>query len=234
MKRIPFLILFLLPFLGNVLHGQSKEEILKAHFTAFGQLFWEEVSTAVVDGNWTTENFTKYPIKITGKRPDKIRIEGVWGGKKFVECWNGRQGWAVTPWEGTMELKQLDKLGILRTKSLFSFGSPLYLNREKLEFLGMENFQGELLLHFRFLEETISTDYYLGKEDYRLYWEIITIQDGEPQIITKQYEKYKSYQGLLSPTSLRIVTAGSTRELIFESVALGVGTPESLFDIPKK
>ncbi len=233
MKRVSFLLLISLATV-NALFSQSKEEILREHFTAYGQLFWEEVSTAVVDGKWTTENFTKYPIKITTKRPEKIRIEGAWGGKKFVECWNGLQGWSVTPWEGTMELKQLDKLGILRTKSLFSFGSPLYPYRDKLEFLGLENFNGELLLHFQLLEETITTDYYLGQDDFRLYWEIITLRDGEPQTITKQFEKYKSYQGLLAPTSLRIITAGSTRELTFESMALGIGAPESLFEIPKK
>jgi hypothetical protein len=89
-----------------------------------------------------------------------------------------------------------------------------------------------LLIKLSFENDYIKRDFYIDKDDYKLYWEVIESKVGSRLIIKKQYEKYRDYQGLLTPTSVRVFTKDSQKELIFENVSLGLGASNSLFEMP--
>ncbi|MFT6866399.1 MAG: hypothetical protein ACJA08_001230 [Cyclobacteriaceae bacterium] len=226
------ILISVLMFFTIVSYSQDLNTILKKHLEAHGQELWDQVKTVVIDGEWVTQEFQKYPMKLTFKSPNKIRIEGNWGGKRYAEVSNGKIAWAVAPWTGTSKPQLMAPLEHLIIENIYSLGSSLkpYANDVKLD--GFLLYEGELLIKLSFENDYIKRDFYIDKDDYKLYWEVIESKVGSRLIIKKQYEKYRDYQGLLTPTSVRVFTKDSQKELIFENVSLGLGASNSLFEMP--
>ncbi|MFY0600933.1 MAG: hypothetical protein JXR03_14760 [Cyclobacteriaceae bacterium] len=213
--------------------SQELPVILKKHFEAHGQELWDQVGTVVVDGQWVTKEFDKYPMRLTFKSPNKIRIEGTWQGKRYAEVTNGRVAWTVAPWTGTSKPQLMTPLEHLTIENVFHLGSSLREYEHKLNLEGLQLFEGEILIKLVYEDDYTSRTYYLGREDYVLYWEVIKSKVGNKLEVTKQYEKYHDYHGLLTPTALRVSTSKGERELVFDDVALGVGASNKIFEMPK-
>lgn len=213
--------------------SQSLDQILSEHFKRYGQAYWSEISAAEITGTWSSEDFQKSPIRVTLKAPNKIRFEGVWKGSRFIEVSTGKSGWLQAPWTETSGPIRMTALQAMTTRQIFTMGSPLFEVKDKLVLLGLATWQNELHIHLQYQTNEAIFDYYLGQKDYGLYGEVITTKSEIPEIITKQYEKYRDYSGLLAPTSIRIKFGEMERELIFEQIVLGIGVNDSFFEFPK-
>ncbi|WP_258102911.1 hypothetical protein [Marinoscillum sp. MHG1-6] len=230
-----YVITMVLTVFSVIVWAQGLDVILKGHFEDYGQEYWDQIKTVVVNGEWVNEEFEKYPINLTYKRPEKIRLEGEWNQKTFLEVSNGALAWGRSPWKNQVEIQYLEPEEHLIIDNLFDLGSPLTDFKDSLMLLGLELYEGELMIRLQCQDGNLQRDFYLDKENYRLRWEVIISKVGRKTMqMRKQYEKYKHYHGLLSPTSVRVYYESGQRELVFHRMALGVGASDSLFEMPQR
>lgn len=231
MIRIMITCFLVLTVLGS--SAQELERVLDNHFEVHGQDMWDQVNSVIVEGKWLTEEFHKYPMKLTYKSPNKVRWEGKWRGKRFVEATNGVAFWKIAPWQDQGKPDQMSSEDRLKLNNMYALGSPLKAFESKLQLAGLEMYEGELLIHVYYEGQFRRHDYYLGKEDFVLYWEVIESKTGRSMTIRKQYEKYRNYHGLLAPTAVRIFGEDNEWELVFEDVMLGAGAQDGIFEMPE-
>ncbi len=229
-KRIFLITIFTI--FSFVTFSQDLNTILKNHFQAHGQELWDQIGTVVIDGEWVTEEFQKFPMKLTFKSPNKTRIEGTWGGKRYAEVTNGKIAWTVAPWSGSSKPQLMKAEQHLMIENIYRPGSSLKLYSKQVKLDGLELFEGELFIKLTVENDIEKREFYLSKDDYTLRWEVIQSKIGSRPFLKKQYEKYRDYQGLLTPTSVRIYTNESQRELVFVDVALGAGASNNIFEMP--
>ncbi|MFT5641528.1 MAG: outer membrane lipoprotein-sorting protein [Cyclobacteriaceae bacterium] len=231
MKRLILIIVVVgVTFLTS---AQSASEVLERHFEENGQQIWDQIESVEVAGRWVTKEYKGYSMKLTYKRPDKIRIEGYWNRQKYIEASNGRMAWIVAPWTDKKTPQLMSSLEQLVLINAYSLGSPLKQHEKDLQFNGLISFKGELFLSFTFETDFIKKDFYIDQDDYRLYWEVVETKSGSKKFkIEKQFEKYKLYNSLLVPTSVRIFSHRNEREFVFDNVTLGAGASYRLFEMP--
>ncbi len=225
-----FISVVLLLFLGWIAPAQELNTILEKHFRDYGQSLWDQMNTVVVDGYWVSEDFRKNPIKLTYKSPSKIRLEGSWKGQRFVQASNGLVAWEVVPWSPDLEMRTMPTDELLFLTHLYQLGSPLARYASQLVLEGLESVEGELMIKLRYENESEKHFFYLGKDDYRLYLERIEMKDNPDLILEKRFNKYKSFHGLLAPTSVRVLGGAFDRDITLGEITLGAGASDALFE----
>lgn len=231
MHRLYLLMLLISPI---TLIAQSGMSILEKHFENYGQEEWNQVRTVSVDGKWVDADYHAYEMKVTMKRPDKIRIEGTYQGKSYVEAFDGTLAWTLAPWtkkEGAQRMSDVEELVI---RSVFNLGSPLYPVREHLEFTGLMDMEGVLYNTFTLSEGSYKKIFYLDRDNHRLYYEQIENQFGsQKESVLKVIDKYKTFGPMLVPTSVIFEGLDLDREFVFDEVYLGTGANDSIFEYPE-
>ncbi|MEQ8470226.1 MAG: hypothetical protein RIC35_03535 [Marinoscillum sp.] len=231
MFRVLLLLGLLLP---QITLAQSTNGILAKHFEKCGQDQWNEIRTIQIDGKWVDKDYHAYSMQLTAKAPDKVRIEGSYKGKNYVESYTGLFGWIMAPWKESYKIQKMDDEDELIIRNVFSFGSPLYSVKDHLEFTGLMDMEGVLYNTFTLSEGDMKKIFYLDRDDHNLYYERIESRFGREAItVTKIYEKYKSYGPLTLPTAVRFKGLGLDREFVFDEALLGIGANDALFDLPK-
>ena len=229
-----FIGLFILQ-IAIISNAQDPSEILRKHFEDYGQDQWNEIRSVTIEGRFVDEEFYGCPMKLSMKQDEKIRIDGTYKGKKFAEAYNGLTAWIVAPWRERYEIespKTIEELALINT---LNFGSPLYQFREHLKFSGIQDFEGELYYTFDLDETSLLKTFYIGQDDYRLYFEKISTRFGNPQVtVLKVIEKYKNYGELLMPTATIFEGDDFYKELIFDQVYLNMGVNDQVFERPEK
>lgn len=231
MPRLFFTLVFLIS--STFVSSQDIATILEKHFEAHGQGLWDQIQTVAINGQSLNASFDKSPFRLIYKEPGKLRIEGKINGKTYIEATDGKIAWTVSPSKGSDLPQYLSPKEHLFLDNTFSKGSSLKRYEKKLELSGLEMYAGELFIKIKCQDEFAERTYYLGKTDYVLYWEVVKSTVGRELTITKQYEKYENFQGLLSPTAVRLVVGEEERELTYDDVALGTGANNKIFEIPK-
>lgn len=210
----------------------SSNAILQSHFKAVGQELWNQLQTVTIDGRWVDENYYGHAVKITFKVPDKIRIQGTFDGKTFVEAYDGNIAWTIAPWKRKYEVMEMNERESVIIRNSFSLGSPLYSVAENLQYEGLKDMEGTLYHAFVFEDEYLRKTFYLDRDDDRLYFEQMVAKDGAFDVL-KIYEKYRTYSGLSLPTAVRFVADGLDKELVFDEVYLNLGANDSMFEMRK-
>lgn len=218
----------------SIVCAQSGLGIMEQHFTAHGQEEWNQVRSVSVDGKWVDEDYHAYAMKLTMKRPDKIRLEGMYNGKNYAEGYNGLVAWVVAPWRDDYEVQRMDEGEEIIIRNVFSLGSPLYQAREHLEFTGLMDMEGVLYNTFTLEEGSYKKVFYLDRDNHRLYYELIENKFGTETVsVLKVIDKYKAYGPLLVPTSVIFEGLDLEREFVFDEIYLGTGANDAIFDYPE-
>lgn len=230
MFRVLLLSIILFPQVGL---SQTPAGILTSHFKQIGQDQWNEIRTLQIDGKWVDEDYHAYSMKLTAKAPDKIRLEGTYQGKKYIEAYSGLVAWIVAPWKKRYEVQTMNETEELMIRNVFSLGSPLYKVREHVEFTGLMDMEGVLYNTFTLQEGEMKKVFYIDRDDHNLYYERIESQFGEKVSLLKIYENYKSYGPISLPSAVRFEGLDFDREFVFDETLLGVGANDSLFQLPE-
>lgn len=234
MQMLKYIFTFFFCAVGMVAFAQEPSDLLKSHFEAHGQELWNEVQSVTIDGKWIDAQYYGYPMKLTFKSPDKIRLEGVYKQRKYAEAFDGRIAWVIAPWKDRYEVQLMKAQEELVLRNVFTMGSPLYPYREHLTFIGLSDVEGILYHTFVHDEPPFKRTFYLDRDDHRLYYERIETKFGrEPVGVLRVVDKYKSYNGLLVPAAVIFEGASLTREFVFEQIYLGMGANDRLFEMPK-
>lgn len=97
MKKICTLIFFTVLFSPSLFTQQlTLDEVLTKHFEAIGQEKLSSVSTVTLTGKQSMSGM-ELTYQLRQKRPDKLRIESVYQGKRIIQAVNGDTGWQTNP-----------------------------------------------------------------------------------------------------------------------------------------
>lgn len=213
---------------------QDAHEILKAHFDDYGQDQWNEIRTVIVEGRWIDSDYNGFPMKLSFKQPDKIKIQGDVRQERYQKAFDGTSTWIRQTWEESGKPRLAGSLEEAMLIHSFCLGSPLYALRDHLEFKGLIDMDGELYHGFQYQVGTHERTFYLGRDDHRLYFEVIEGGSIYPKVeLTKGVDKYKKVNGFLMPVNVWFNAEGVDEELAFDDVYIDMGVDSSIFEFPK-
>lgn len=213
---------------------EEADEILRSHLRVSNQELWEQIRTVAIDGRWVDENYRGYKMRMTLKQPQKIRIEGTWNQKKYIEAFDGTNAWMLAPWtkqEGIEEATPAEQVVLMHS---YHIGSPLAAFQDGLQFVGYESLDGTIYNTFVAKTATAEIRFYLSRDSHQVVHKKVTATYGQETVeLIFTYEKYRSYSGLNIPVAVLINGADYEREFVFDEIIVGPGASDAFFQPPQ-
>lgn len=224
-----FALLSCFPILGQ----GNLEEILDKHFEGIGQDQWDQIDDVTIAGRWVDADYHGYGIDLLYKRPEKIRIEGGYEGRKFIEAFDGQQAWILAPWKKEYAVQPMAFMEKLILQNSFSLGSPIHKIKDEVIFNGLVDYKGTVYLtlvhEYPMGKETFKRTFYLDRKTCQLQLETYVWQDGS---LEKNYDKYRDYGPLSVPVAVQFSAEELEKELVFDEVFMGLGIKDQRFRQP--
>ena len=231
----PFIHIVLLLLSIPTFSQSESQEILNKHFEAIGQDQWDQIDDVTIDGRMVDKDYRGYSMDLWYKRPEKIRMQGSYGGRTFIEVTDGQLAWILAPWKDQYSVQPMNFQERILLENSLSLGSPLKNLNDKLRFQGLVDYEGTVYLTYVYEvqqgEDIFRRTFYLDRKNFMLYME--TYEWGKDQHMKKVYEKYRNYGPLSIPTAVRFSYGNQERELIYDEVFIGLGIKNELFEKPK-
>lgn len=217
--------------------SQELQSMLTAHFNAVGQPNLSQIRSLLMEIKEIHDDGGIKEYSIVKKRPNRLRIEGVWETQPYVKAYDGQRAWTIAPWTGTsipqlMTEKERDDI-----VNIDGIDSPLYdtgaqgytLSQIEDRLVG-----GRSYYCIRVEAPGESTrDFLLNKENYLIY-KLIRYHRENPSAVAEEvfYKDYRDNGGLVLPMGFEIRRGQQSVELVVKEIILGYGAPSSLFRKP--
>jgi len=177
------------------------------------------------------------------KRPNSIRIEAKLQGLTLVQAYDGKEAWAISPFQGRKDPEKLsadDAKSIIETAEI---DGPLVDYQAKgstLEYLGTEDVDGTLAHKVKVKLKNGDTQIVYLDPDYFLEIRILSqrLENGVQVEVETDLGDYEKVDGLYFPFSLEVGGKGSAsaskQKLIFEKAIVNPPVDSAIFAFPTK
>jgi len=222
--------------------AQSLDEILNKHYEAIGQKVRSQLNSMFLEVIEVNEQNDEKKYSVILKKPNKIRIEGVWQGQNYISAYDGNRAWTIAPWTGVaipqlMTFSEIDDI-----KSKDGVNATIYnsqQNNDEIIYAGLTKTDSATFYLLKISSvENPYTEYYLNVDNYLVYKSLRYSRDDTTQIVEEiKYSNYSKQsfgdqEDITIPMTLEIIRNDSKVELIITEVILGFGTPNSFFTKP--
>lgn len=231
---LSFLLILTLP---TLVFSQNVDDILKSHYESWGQELISSIRTYELAISEAKGLLDRKQFKITRKRPNKVRIDGMWKDQPYVLSFDGSEYWTSAPWRTSNGPDSMTSTEIQSLANSMQIDSPLFLAQQKgaeLEYVGEKIHDGILyhVIRMKGLEDRW-LDYFLDQQTHQIFKTVERDQGNEKYIYKEIFFKnYKSQAGINMAMEYEIRSQGNTSNLIITSVVLGHGVPTSFFRKP--
>lgn len=240
MKRRFITLLSLVLFLSaGSLFAQNVKDVLDNHFETIGQDKVAKVKTMTMSGKIMQQGM-EFPILMSMKRPDKVRMEASVQGQKIITSYDGESGWTVNPMMGSLEAQDLGPDQVKEMKSMGDMDGDLYDYEAKghqLEYLGEEEMEGTPTYKLKLTKKDGDVSiYYFDADSYViLKIESTRTVQGVEQTFEQFPGNYKMIEGMAMPFNITSKYQGMTMmEIVIDTVEIDKEVPDSLFIRPVK
>ena len=226
-------LIILLAFLWSPwAHAQDIEGIMQDHYAAYKQDFWDQVQTVNIRGIWLRGQ-EKANFELLAKKPGKIMIRGRWQTEPYAESFDGASGWTIAPWTGVKSPQLMLSKEQLLLQSVYEFGSPI--PREAvLEYRGEGDAFGIPCYKLATNIDGIEYEYFIDEEDFFLRrMDRRELIGGQTQILTKRYDQYRKFGGVVIPTLVIVQVEDLEKEYVFDDIIVGDGISNLTFRRPE-
>lgn len=177
------------------------------------------------------------------KRPNSIRIEAKLQGLTVVQAYDGKEAWAISPFQGR---KDPEKLSADAAKSIIEnaeIDGPLVDYQAKgstLEYLGTEDVDGTLAHKIKVKLKNGDTQIVYLDPDYFLEIRTLSqrLENGVQVEEETDFGDYEKVEGLYFPFSVEVGSKGSDsskkQKLIFEKAIVNPPVDSAIFAFPTK
>ena len=226
-------LLFIFALLwGPLLQAQDIEGIMKDHYSAYKQDFWDQVQTVNIRGIWLRDQ-EKANFELLAKKPGKIMIRGRWKVEPYAESFDGSSGWTIAPWTGVKTPQLMLAKEQLLLQSVFDFGSPIPKD-VALEYRGEGDAYGIPCHRLVANIEGVEYEYFVDEEDFYLRrMDRRELIGNETQIMTKRYDQYRKFGGVVIPTLVIVQVHDLEKEYVFDDIIVGNGISNLTFRRPE-
>jgi hypothetical protein len=238
MKKQMILSVFLVGS-AMLLNGQTLtlDEILASHFKAIGMDKLAKVNTITMIGKQSMQGM-ELPFVIKEKRPGKILIVADIQGTKFMQGFDGVNGWMVAPWTGSTDPQDIDPETLKSLKEQADLDGVLFDWKEKghqVELVGMEPMEGTDAYKLKVTTKEGDVEYFYLDADAFVIIKNTTnhkIQDAEVE--TESFmSNYKNVDGIMMPYTIESKMKGQTiSNIVIDSLLFDKEMSDSLFIKP--
>ncbi len=221
----------------QVTYAQTVEEIITNHFKVTGSEKLLDVQTIITRGTLKQGGF-EIPIVTYNKRPNKVKIEGLFQDLKFIESFDGESGWSYNPFLGNPKPVPLKKDYIELLKDRADIDGLLFNYAEKgyevtlLDPVSTGNRIVDVLLLTK--QDNSTHTYYLDSENgivIKIDSKIII--DGVESEFENIFSDYRIVDDILFPFSVDVKSGGQLLvEYDYSTIVLNKEIDDSIFKMP--
>ena len=215
------------------------DDVLTKYYTTVGIDKLQGWQSIITIGKASAQG-AEYPLRITMKRPGKIRIEVQVQSVKMVQACDGKNGWSIIPWSGSSDPQDMtaDETRVIRDQA--DFEGSLYNWQQKgyiAELIGKEDVDGSPAWHIKVTKLSGDTeDYFIDAENYvilKLASKIhIQGKESENENINSNF---KEVNGVLFPFTIENKNKGQVAShFIVDRYEVNADVNDSLFIKPVK
>jgi len=227
--------LCILPSANSI--AQTVDDIIANHFKATGSEKLLDVQTIITRGTLTQVG-SEIPIVTYNKRPNKVKIEGLFQDVKFVESFDGENGWTYNPFGGITKPVPLEPEYLETLKDRADIDGLLYNYKEKgyeISLLDPVNV-GKVLLNVLLLTkpDKSTATYFIDSETSVVIKIVSNIKiDGVASEIENIFSDYRYVDEILFPFSIDVMSAGKLLlEYDYITIVLNKEIDDSIFEMP--
>ena len=198
------------------------------------------IQTLVVTGTASILGQTEAPLTIRVKRPNQMRLEITYQGKKVVQAFDGTVAWTINPLVSE-EAKQSSEEDTRAAQDSSDFiGGNLMDYKSKgatVELVDKENIDGIAVYKLKITKKSGSVEFdYLDAESFLpVKTEGRRTQLGQEILYESKIGDYKSVEGVLLPFSVKQMVNGRLAMAItIEKMDANAPVDEAVFKLPEK
>lgn len=181
------------------------------------------------------------PITILHKRPQMIRVETKRQGLTQIQACDGRDGWAISPFQGRRDAEPMSPDEMKRLENQADIDGPLVdyqAKGNKVELIGKDKLEGTDVYKLRVtLKNGALETLYIDADSFMLIKsESKRIIRGVERETETELGDYKLVQGVMMPFSIERGAKGAPfrQKMAIEKIEVNVPIDDAVFQMPPK
>lgn len=220
--------------------AQTVDELIAKNVEARGGLDkMKSVQTMRMTGKMTMGPGMEAPVTLELKRPNSVRMEFTFQGMTGVQAWDGKSGWAISPFGGKTDPEPLSPEDAKEAEEQADMDGPLVDYKSKghaVELVGKEKVEGSDAYKLKVTLKNGTVNYsYLDADSYLTIKEESkrTVRGSEVEV-ESTIGDYKEVGGLLIPHSIQNGAKGrpEKQNIIVDKIELNPALDDSRFTMP--
>lgn len=219
----------------------TADQIIQKHVQAIGGIDkLNAIHTLVVTGKASILGRTEAPLTIQVMRPNRMRLEITYQGKKVVQAFDGTTAWTINPLVDPEPRESTDDDTRAAQEASDFIGGNLVDYKSKgntIALVDREEIAGLAVYKLKITKPSGSTEYdYLDANSFLpVKTEGKRIQFGQQVLYESRIADYKPVEGVLMPFSVKQMVNGRlAMEITIEKMDANVPVDEAVFRMPAK
>ncbi len=219
----------------------TADQIVEKHVEAIGGIQkLNAIHTLVVTGKASILGQTEAPLLIQVMRPNRMRLEITYQGKKVVQAFDGTTAWTINPLVDTDPRESTDDDTRAAQESSDFIGGNLVDYKSKgntIELVDREEIEGVAVYKLKITKPSGAMEYdYLDATSFLpVKTEGKRIQFGQMILYESRIADYKPVEGVLLPFSVKqLVNGHLAMQITIEKMDANVPVDEAVFRMPAK
>jgi outer membrane lipoprotein-sorting protein len=217
------------------------DQIVQKHVEALGGAAkLNSIQSLVVTGTVSILGQTEAPLTIQVKRPNLMRLEMTFQGRKIVQAFDGTTAWTINPMVSSEPKQSSEEDTRAAQESSDFIGGNLVDYKSKgntVELVDKETLEGVSVYKLKITKRngSIEYDYLDAKSFLPIRTEGRRTQLGQEILYESKIANYKPVEGVLMPFSLtQLVNGRLAMEIAVEKMDANVPLDPAVFKMPEK
>jgi outer membrane lipoprotein-sorting protein len=219
----------------------TADQIVQKHIQAIGGTDkLNAIQSLVVTGKASILGQTEAPLTIQVKRPNLMRLEIDFQGRKIVQAFDGVTAWTLNPMINSGPKQSSEEDTRAAQESSDFIGGTLVDYKSKgntVELVDKEEIEGVAVYKLKITKKngSVEFDYLDGKSFLPVKTEGKRTQLGQEILYESKIANYKPVEGVLMPFSLtQLVNGRLAMEITVEKMDANVPLEAAVFKMPEK
>jgi outer membrane lipoprotein-sorting protein len=219
----------------------TADQIVEKHIEALGGVAkLNAIQSLVVTGKASILGQAEAPLTIQVKRPNLLRLEMTFQGKKMVQAFDGVTAWTINPMVGSEPKQSSDEDTRAAQESSDFIGGTLVDYKSKgntVELVDKEDVEGVAVYKLKITKKngSIEYDYLDAKSFLPVKTQGRRKQLGTEVLYESKISNYKPVEGVLMPFSLtQLVNGRLAMEITIDKMDANVPLDAAVFKMPEK
>jgi outer membrane lipoprotein-sorting protein len=242
MKKYVVLILVIVGISGLNLFSETLDEVLAKNYESRGGLEkLKAIKTMTIEGKLIQGGGNlEIPLHLVSKKPNKMRMEVEFQGKKIVQAYDGKTAWWIMPFLGINEPKEMAereaKETIEQAESLDLLVDYKDLGHQ-LELVGKEDLEGTDVYKLKLTRKNgKEVLFYLDCETgIQLRSSTYVKREESENLVETIMGDYNEVSGVIVPFQIETKVNGKSEvTMTFSKIKINEKVDDSIFEIPVK